>query len=148
VPYSEEERLKWEVLAHTPHRVGLGAAWHEAAKVASGYEEQGKLVSQVVRELVDEGLIFCAYAGRDEGYQLAFDEFQPVDREALELELLRPLDYIEPEDHLFWLLPTEAGERKLCSLSRDAFLDPPPDYVIEARGKWAAEQGWTATSRD
>jgi hypothetical protein len=66
----------------------------------------------------------------------------------LELELSRPLDYVEPEDHLFWLLPTEAGERKLCSLPSEAFLHPPPEHVIEARQQWAAEQGWTTESGD
>ena len=112
-----------EVLAHTPHRLGLEAPWFEVKKIAPGDQDvQAQLVERVVLELFDGGLIFCSYASRDAGYSLRLHEFVPVEREAVEAELSRPLDYVEPEERLFWLLPTDAGLQVLDSLPADAFL--------------------------
>jgi hypothetical protein len=56
VAYSDYERFKWEVLAHTPHRLGLEAPWFEAKKLAPDDEDaQAKLVDRVVLELLEEG---------------------------------------------------------------------------------------------
>ena len=121
--YSEYDRFKWEVLAELPHRFGLDAPWFEAKKLAPGdHEAQAQLVRRVVLELFDDGLIFCAYASRDEGYRLQLQEFVSVEREALQKELSRPPDYVEPEDRLFWLLPTGRGLELLDSLPDEAFL--------------------------
>jgi hypothetical protein len=132
VPYSDYERFKWEVLAHTPHRLGLEAPWFEVRKIAPDDQDvQAQLVRRVVLELVDEGLIFCSYASRDDGYNRKLHEFVPVERDVVEVELSRPLDYVEPEERLFWLLPTDAGLKMLDSLPAEAFLHEDIDVKME-----------------
>jgi hypothetical protein len=132
VPYSDYVRFKWEVLAHTPHRLGLEAPWFEVKKIAADDEdEQAKLVRRVVLELFDEGLIFCAHASRQDGYNLKVHEFVPVERVVVEAELSRALDYVEPEERLFWLLPTEAGLEVLDSLPAEAFLREDINVTME-----------------
>ena len=125
MPFSEYERFKWEVLTHLFHRFGLDAPWPEARKIApDDPDEQEALVRRVTLDLFDSGLIFCAYASRDDGYKLDLGEFTPVSRDVLLEELNRPFDYVEPEDHLFWLLPTAKAEEVWQSLPPEAFLNP------------------------
>lgn len=120
MPEPDYERCKREVLAHTPHRLGLEAAWSEAAKIAPEDEDvQEQLVGRVVLELFDDGLIFCAYASRDDGYNLQLDDFVPVERRVVEEELSRGGDYVDPEERRFWVLPTQAGLRMLDALPQD-----------------------------
>ena len=120
--YSKFERFKWEVLAETPHRFGLDNPWFHAKKIAAGGgDEQAQLVRRAVLELFDEGLVFGAYATREEGYTFQLEDFVPVERNALEAELAgseEPAD----EERLFWLLPTKAGLEQLDSLPKEAFL--------------------------
>lgn len=125
VGYSDYERYKWETLAHLFHRFGIDGAWIEVRQVAPGdVQAQAALVGRVVRELLDEGLVFGAFASRDDGYNVGDDEFVPVPREVVEAELARPLDYVAPEDHLLWLIPTERAEEVWQSLPPEAYLDP------------------------
>lgn len=140
--YSEYERFKWEVLGHTPHRLGVGAAWYEARKLAPyDHDAQADLVRRVVLELFDDGLIFCAYASEDEGYNLKLNEFVSADRAALETEISSSIELAkaaqEPRRRRLWhrrrrqrvepelgllLLPTKEGFRVLDSLPAEAFL--------------------------
>lgn len=125
--YSDFEKFKWQVLDDAPHRHQIGIAWYWAKKLEPGAPDErlASLVERVVLELFDEGLIFCAYASRDEGYNLAEEDFVRVTRVEVAFELARPLDYVEPEDNLFWLVATEEGIEVLDSLPREAFLEPP-----------------------
>lgn len=145
--FTDYDRLKWEVLAHTPHRFGFAAAWYEARELEPNDPgAQAELVARVVPELFDEGLIFCAYASRDDGYNLELDEFLPKTRDDLELELTRPDGYVEPEERLFWLLPTPAGLEMLDSLPKEAFRprpDPLPPEEFDRRMR--AIQHWVET---
>jgi hypothetical protein len=123
MPFSEYERCKWETLDHLFHRFGLDAAWYAASIVAPDDPEKRRaLVRRVVLDLLDNGLIFGAYASRDDGYKLRSDEFVPVPDEVVKMELDRPADYIEPEERLLWLLPTEKAEDVWQSLPPEAFL--------------------------
>jgi hypothetical protein len=111
VTYSLYERYKWETLAHLFHRFGIDGAWWEVSHVEpDDPAAQGALVRRVVLDLFDSGLIFAAYASRDDGYNLEDEQFEPVSREAVVTELDRPPDYVEPEDHLLWLIPTDKAE--------------------------------------
>jgi hypothetical protein len=154
VPYSEYERFKWEVLMHTAHRAGLGGAWLEAKKLASGdVQKQEEFARRVVLELLDEGLIFGAYASEEDGYDLELQEFEPVDRTTFEAEvsrsfdLDRPLTYVPPGEPMFWVFLTERGGQVLDSLPPAAFLTEDSeswlerierDYpgLLEKRDKW------------
>jgi hypothetical protein len=123
--FSKYERFKWEVLAHLFHRFGMDAPWFEARKLApDDPAEQAALVRRVVLDMLDDDLIFGAYASRDDGYKLDLDRFGAVSRDIVLAELDRPLDHVEPEDHLFWLLPTEKAEEIWQTLPPDAFLNP------------------------
>jgi hypothetical protein len=123
VAYSDYERFKWEVLAHTFHRLGLEAPWWEVREIEpNDHDRQAALVCRVVFDLFDSGLVFGAYASRDEGYSLALEEFVSVSREVIAEELGRPLDACEPEDRLFWLLPTEKADEVWRELPPEAFL--------------------------
>jgi hypothetical protein len=125
VGYSDYERYKWETLAHLFHRFGIDGAWIEVRQVEpNDVQAQAGLVRRVVLDLLDEGLVFGAFASRDEGYDLAETEFVPVEREVVEAELDRPPDYIAPEGHLLWLIPTEKAEETWQSLPPEAYLDP------------------------
>ena len=145
MPYSEYERFNWEVLSHTPHRVGLAAAWYEARKIApDDFDAQAHLVRRAVLELFDEGLIFCAYASEEEGYNLKLNQFVPADRAAFEHEISRSIEFAtmarkpprlwhrrrrqspEAKKPDLLPLPTEEGLRMLDSLPAEAFLEPPP----------------------
>lgn len=108
--FSDYERFKWQVLYQSADYFGLDSPWYWARRIApEDVAAQGELVSRATLELFDAGLIFCAYAARDDAYNMTFDEFVAVERNALEVELARDLEYIEPEDRLFWLLPTDTG---------------------------------------
>lgn len=123
--YSDYERYKWETLAHLFHRFGIDGAWIEVRQIEpDDLTAQAALVRRVVIDLLDEGLVFGALASRNDGYNLADDEFVPVSREVVEMELARPLDYIAPEDHLLWLIATEKAEDVRQSLPPEAYLDP------------------------
>jgi hypothetical protein len=125
VAYSDYERYKWETLAHLFHRFGIDGAWAEVRSIEpDDAAAQQALVRRVVLDLFDDGLIVAAYASRDDGYNLAVEEFVPVSREAVVTELDRPLDYVEPENHLMWLIPTEKAEVVWQSLPPEAYLDP------------------------
>jgi hypothetical protein len=67
-------------------------------------------------------LIFCSYASQHDGYNLDFKEFDPVDRELVEMELARGPKAVEAPERHFWLFPTEHGIELLESLPREAFL--------------------------
>lgn len=86
-------------------------------------QAQQALVRRVVLDLLDSGLIFSAFASRDDGYNLDPSEFVAVPREVVEAELKRPLDYVEPEERL-WLIPTNKAEEMWQSLPPEAYLDP------------------------
>ncbi len=125
--YADSERLKWQVLLHAPERHDLGIAWYFAKKLApDDLAEQQRLVTRAILDLFDEGLIFCSYASRDNGYTLDEDDLETVGRAEVELELARPHDYIEPEDNLFWFLTTKKGIEVLEALPPEAFLEPDP----------------------
>jgi hypothetical protein len=125
MPYSDYERYKWETLAHLFHRFGIDGAWAEVGRIEpDNAAAQQALVRRVVLELFEDGLIVAAYASRDDGYKQAGDEFVPVSREALVTELDRPLGYVEPEDNLMWLIPTEKAEEVWQRLPPEAYLDP------------------------
>jgi hypothetical protein len=125
VGYSDYERYKWETLAHLFHRFGIEGAWIEVRRIEpDDLAAQAALVRRVVSDLFDGGLVFGAFASRNDGYNLADDEFVPVSREVVETELARPLDYIAPEDRLLWLIPTEKAEEVWQSLPPEAYLDP------------------------
>ena len=107
------------------HRFGIDGAWIEVRQIEpDDLQAQATLVRRVVSDLLDEGLVFGAFASRDDGYNLADTEFVPVPREVVETEPARPLDYIAPEDHLLWLIPTERAEEVWQSLPPEAYLDP------------------------
>lgn len=123
--YSDYERYKWETLAHLFHRFGIDGAWIEVRQVESeDTAAQRALVRRVVLDLLDQGLVFGAFASRDDGYNLDSGEFVPVPREIVETELDRPLDYIAPEDDLLWLIPTAKAGEVWKALPPEAFLDP------------------------
>jgi hypothetical protein len=125
VAYSDYERYKWETLAHLFHRFGIDGAWNEVQRIEPDDEAaQRALVRRVVLELFDEGLVFAAYASRDNGYNLAVEEFVPVSRDAVVTELNRPVDYVQPENNLMWLIPTERAKEVWQSLPAEAYLDP------------------------
>ena len=122
--YSEYERYKWQTLAHLFHRFGIDGAWNEVRRLEPDDEEaQQALVRRVVLDLFDSGLIFAAFASRDDGYSLQSDEFVPVAREVVVAVLDRPLGSIEPEDHLLWLIPTDRAEEVWQSLPPEAYFD-------------------------
>jgi hypothetical protein len=123
--YSAYERYKWETLAHLFHRFGIDGAWREVRHLEpKDGQAQQALVRRVVLDLLDGGLVFGAFASRDEGYNLKPSEFVPVPRGVVEAELDRPLDYVEPEDRLLWLIPTDKAEEVWESLPPEAYLDP------------------------
>jgi hypothetical protein len=123
--YSAYERYKWETLVHLFHRFGIGGAWNEVERLEPDDKNAQKaLVRRVVLDLLDSGLIFGAFASRDAGYNLDPSEFVPVPRELVEAELNRPLDYVDPEHHMLWLIPTDEAEKVWQSLPPEAYLDP------------------------
>lgn len=123
--YSDYERYKWETLAHLFHRFGIDGAWMEVKHLEpTDREAQRALVRRVVLDLLDSDLIFGAFASRDDAYNMQPSEFVPVSREVVEAELNRPLDYVEPEDRLLWLIPTDTAEEVWQSLPPEAYLDP------------------------
>ncbi len=125
VGYSDYERYKWETLAHLFHRFGIDGAWIEVRQIEpNNVKAQAALVRRVVLDLLDDGLVFGAFASRDNGYDLDDSEFVPVSREVVETELARPLDYVAPEDRLLWLIPTDKAEEVWQSLPPGAYLDP------------------------
>jgi hypothetical protein len=125
VSYSDYERYEWETLAHLFHRFGIDGAWAEVRNIEpDDTAAQHALVRRVVLDLLDDGLIFAAYASREDGYNFAAKKFVPVSPEAVVTELERPLDYVQPEDRLLWLIPTEKAEEVWQSLPPEAYLDP------------------------
>jgi hypothetical protein len=125
VSYSDYERYKWETLAHLFHRFGIDGAWAEVRSIKpDDVAAQHALVRGVILDLFDDGLIFAAYASRDDGYKFAAEEFVAVSREIVVTELDRPLNYVQPEDRLLWLIPTEKAEDVWESLPPEAYLDP------------------------
>jgi hypothetical protein len=125
VSFSTYERFKWEVLGELFHRFGLAAPYYHARKLEPDDSvAQDALVRRAVLDLFDSGLIFGAYASRQDGYNFDLQDFEPVAREVMLAELDRGGDYVEPEDQLFWLLPTEKAEQVWQSLPVEAFLRP------------------------
>ena len=123
--YSDYERYKWETLAHLFHRFGIDGAWIEVKHLESkDGQAQRALVRRVVLDLLDSGLIFGAFASRDEGYRLQPSELVAVPREVVVAELNRPLGYVEPEDRMLWLIPTDKADEVWQSLPPEAYLDP------------------------
>jgi hypothetical protein len=123
--YSDYERYKWETLAHLFHRFGIDGAWAEVRRLEpENVGAQHALVRRVIVDLLDDGLIFGAFASRDDAYQLKPHEFVRVPRESVEAELARPVDYVEPEERRLWLIPTDEAEEVWQSLPPEAYLDP------------------------
>jgi hypothetical protein len=139
VSFSTYERFKWEVLADLFHRFGLDAPWHQARNLEpDDAVAQDTLVRRAVLDLFDSGLIFGAYASRQDGYEFALQDFEPVAHEVVVAELDRDGDYVEPEDRLFWLLPAEKAEQVWQSLPAEAFLRR--ESARREKHRWAL--GW------
>lgn len=123
--YSDYDRCKWEVLHHLFSRFGPELAWYWARQIESeDRQAQDVLARRVVLDLLDAGLIFGAYASREDGYNLPLTEFVPVSREVVVQELDRGDGAVVDEKSLLWLIPTRAGEEVWFSLPPEAFLTP------------------------
>jgi hypothetical protein len=83
------------------------------------------LVRRVVLDLLDSGLIFGAYASREDGYNLDLDSFVRLPHDVVVEELENDVEHAPvDEENLLWLLPTEKAEEVWQTLPPEAFLDP------------------------